>query len=115
MTGQDFTGMSGLVTGGASGIGEAIARGFVEAGGRIVIADIDDARGEKLSEDLGAGATYVHADVTSEPDVARALGTTVGAYGAVDCFYSNAGVLGPIESISKTSLEEWNRVNAILV
>jgi len=62
-----------IVTGGASGLGEATARMLAAQGGRVVIADLQDERGAALAGSLGAGARFVHCDVSSEADGAAAV------------------------------------------
>jgi len=61
---MDFSGKVGIVTGGANGIGAAVARGFVARGGKVVIVDRDAAAGEALAASLGASALFRTADVT---------------------------------------------------
>jgi NAD(P)-dependent dehydrogenase (short-subunit alcohol dehydrogenase family) len=62
------------VVGGASGLGEAAARGLVEVGVECLIIDIDDTRGEALAESIGPHASYRHADVTDSEALAAAIG-----------------------------------------
>jgi len=91
-----------LVTGAASGIGEAIARLFVREGARVLLADIQDDKGKRLAGELGPNAVYQHADVSREADVKAAIDQTVSLYGQLDCMVNNAGyggVAGPIDSI----------------
>jgi NAD(P)-dependent dehydrogenase (short-subunit alcohol dehydrogenase family) len=66
-----------LVTGGASGLGEATVRMLVNAGARVVIADVNDAAGAALEAELGANTRFVHVDVTEESSVRRGLESTV--------------------------------------
>ena len=68
---NQLEGKVAVVTGGASGIGEGIARRFVAEGARVVLGDIQDDVGREVAVSLGDGATYVHCDVTSEDDVAK--------------------------------------------
>jgi NAD(P)-dependent dehydrogenase (short-subunit alcohol dehydrogenase family) len=110
-----FTGRTALVTGGASGIGAAIARRWAAAGGNVVIGDIDDARGAAVAADLGPAAVYAHLDVTSEPDTERAFAAAVERFGAVDAFFSNAGAVGVVGRIAQTPLEAWNDTIALLL
>jgi NAD(P)-dependent dehydrogenase (short-subunit alcohol dehydrogenase family) len=67
----ELGGTVALVTGGASGLGEATARALTEAGARVVIADLQDDRGEQVAKDLDG--TYVRADVTRTDDVTAAV------------------------------------------
>jgi NAD(P)-dependent dehydrogenase (short-subunit alcohol dehydrogenase family) len=91
-----------VITGGASGIGEASVRLFVEEGAQVVIADIQDNRGETLADVLGGRAVYQHTDVGEEAEVERAVSRAVSEYGRLDCMFNNAGfggAVGPIEDI----------------
>src|SRR5262249_14084875 len=98
-----------LITGGASGIGEGTARLFVEEGGGVIIADIQDDRGQRLAKELGARAGYVHADVSQEAEVRAAVNATVERFGRLDCLFNNAGfggVQGGIEEIPVSGFDE---------
>ncbi len=91
-----------VITGSASGIGNAAVRLFVEEGSRVVIADIQDSKGEQLAEELGALVDYVHTDVSQEADIKVAIERAMTRFGRLDCLYNNAGlggVSGPIEEI----------------
>lgn len=91
-----------VITGGASGIGDATVRLFVEEGCRVVIADVQDDRGARLAEELGKSASYLHADVSREAHVSGAITHAVSRFGRLDCLFNNAGaggVSGPIEEI----------------
>jgi len=104
-----------VVTGGASGIGEGATRLFVREGAQVVIADIQDARGRKLAEELGPASTYLHTDVTSEDDVHAAIQQAVSRWGRLDCMVNNAGyggVSGPIES---TDMDGFDATIAVLL
>ena len=88
-----------VVPGGASRIGEATVRLFVEEAARVVFADIPDRKGETLADILGGRAVYQHTDGADEDDVERAVGRAVNEYGRLDCMFNNAGfggVSGPI-------------------
>lgn len=92
-----------VITGGASGIGEATVRLFVEAGARVIIADIQDDKGHALAQELGGQHTqYVHTDVTQEKDIQTTINQAVTSFGRLDCMFNNAGApgpRGPVESI----------------
>jgi len=104
-----------MITGGASGIGEATVRLFLAEGCRVVIADIQDDRGKRLAAALGERATYLHTDVSEERDVRAALGHAVDRFGRLDCLFNNAGlggVSGPIEQIP---VEGYDRTMNVLL
>lgn len=104
-----------VVTGGASGIGKRTIERFVAEGGRAVIADIDVARGMRLSEDLGEAARYVRCDVTQEADLAAAIDQAVSAWGRLDLMFNNAGTGGDPSPIATLSVEGWDATMNLLV
>lgn len=114
MPGQQ-EGRSALVTGGARGIGAAIARAYVDAGGSVVIGDIDDQRGSHVVAELGSRASYVHLDVTCEDDMAAAVDAAVQRLGALDCVFSNAGAVGFLGRIAETPLDAWRSTLELLL
>ena len=98
-----------LITGAASGIGEATTRLFVEEGASVAVADIQDDRGQRLVKELGSRASYVHVDVAREADVQAALEGVVKQHGRLDCLFNNAGyggVRGGIEEIPVAGFDE---------
>lgn len=103
-----------LVTGGARGIGAAIAERVVAGGGRVVVADVDETAGLGLVERLGAGARFVRCDVTEEDQVAGALDAAV-ALGPVDAVFANAGVVGVTGRIESTELADFRRTTDLLL
>jgi NAD(P)-dependent dehydrogenase (short-subunit alcohol dehydrogenase family) len=87
-----------FVTGGASGLGEAVARRMVEQGGKVLVADVAEEKGRKLQEELGEAVLFVKTDVTSEEEVMSALDRAVHTFGAINTVVSCAGV-GTAEKI----------------
>jgi meso-butanediol dehydrogenase/(S,S)-butanediol dehydrogenase/diacetyl reductase len=105
-----FAGKSVVVTGGASGIGEAMVRLAAAEGARVAIADLDEARGNKLTEELGSSnALFVRCDVADANDVARFVDSTAARFGAVNLLFNNAGIAG-MGSTTDITPEEWRRV-----
>jgi 3-hydroxybutyrate dehydrogenase len=103
-----------LITGAASGIGYAIAKRFVEAGGRVVVADLSADGARRAANTLGGAksAISVGMDVAIEDQVNVAVDRTVAAFGSVDVLVSNAGIqiVHPIEEFP---FSEWKRLLAI--
>src|SRR5215207_9308742 len=93
------------ITGGASGLGEATARLMAAEGAAVLVADIQDDRGEVLAAEVGGH--YVHCDVTREPDVAGLVDTAVREHGRLDCMFNNAGIVGAHGGIDEIPLEEY--------
>jgi 3-hydroxybutyrate dehydrogenase len=103
-----------IVTGAASGIGHAIARRYVQAGGRVVIADIKMEQAEKAARELGGPDKIiaVEMDVTSEEAVNAGVAKTVSTFGTVDILVSNAGVQ-IVHPIHEFPFSEWKKMLAI--
>ena len=111
-----LSGKVAVVTGGCSGIGLATVKRFVEEGAKVVIGDIDDAKGSALVTELGGAdiATYVHVDVTSKEEVDALFKTAKDNYGSVDIAFNNAGISPPDDdSILDTELDAWRRVQEV--
>src|SRR4249919_3569022 len=100
-----------IVTGAASGIGHAIARRYVQAGGRVVIADIKMEQAEKAARELGAPEKIiaVEMDVTSEEAVNAGVAKTVSTFGTVDILVSNAGVQ-IVHPLHEFPFSEWKKM-----
>ncbi|KAL6008740.1 Short-chain dehydrogenase reductase 3b [Asimina triloba] len=102
-----------IITGGASGIGEASARLFADNGAQVVIADVQDELGRQVAASIGPGrCCYVHCDVRDEKQVEAAVALAVGRYGRVDVMFSNAGVAGPVAGILELRMEELEETMA---
>jgi NAD(P)-dependent dehydrogenase (short-subunit alcohol dehydrogenase family) len=100
-----------FVTGGASGLGEAICRRFVAEGASVVIADVDVATGTALADELGASARFITLDVSDEDQWVAALATC----DALDVLVNNAGIttLGSIEEVTLAQLRHEFDVDVV--
>ena len=98
---MDVAGSVALVTGGASGLGEAVVRTLTAAGGRVVILDRPGSAGEALVASLGAAAAFAPADVTNEAEVARAVELTLERFGALHINVNCAGVGAAMKTVGK--------------
>lgn len=110
-----LTGDTAVVTGAASGIGQAIAVRFAEEGADVVVADVREGpRGggrptvETIAEDTGASATFVECDVTETGDLEQAV-DAAGRFGGIDVMVNNAGVHSETEFLDVTE-EEYDRL-----
>ncbi|NJC32886.1 NAD(P)-dependent dehydrogenase (short-subunit alcohol dehydrogenase family) [Sphingomonas jejuensis] len=102
-----------IVTGGASGLGEATARRFAKEGAIVILSDINDAAGERIAAEIGAH--FRHADVTREADVAALVDEAVARHGRLDVMISNAGLAGAVGSITELSEDGWRKTCAVLL
>lgn len=105
---QRLSDKTAIITGGASGIGAASARLFVEEGARVLIADTQSERGETLAKELGDAAAFHQVDVTREDDIRAVVGDAVERWGRLDCIFNNAGFGGALGSIETTTVEEYD-------
>jgi len=110
-----LAGKVAVVTGGASGIGEATVRLFADEGAAVVVADIQDGPGRALAAELGARGVYVHADVTREADVEAAVREAVTRFGRLDCLFNNAGAAGARGGIEEISVDGFDATVALLL
>jgi len=115
MAGQ-VSGKVALVTGGASGIGEAVCELLAREGASVAVTDIDDLRGPEVVakiRETGGEATFLHQDVTSEERWIEVVADVVKRYGRLDILVSNAGIGIGAPSITQMTLEDWRRQTAI--
>jgi len=102
-----------LVTGAGSGLGAATARALVEAGAKVVMADLNRAAGEELASELGAGACFVETDVANEASATNAIQAAVSTFGGLQGLVNCAGVAPAEKVLGKEGphrLESFSRV-----
>ncbi|MFD5225916.1 3-oxoacyl-ACP reductase [Microbacterium sp. NPDC058342] len=105
-------GKVGVITGGCSGIGLATARKFVAEGAKVVIGDLDEANGPRITDELGG--TFVTVDVTDQAQVENLFRVAHDTYGHIDIAFNNAGISpASDDSILKTGIDAWNLVQDV--
>jgi NAD(P)-dependent dehydrogenase (short-subunit alcohol dehydrogenase family) len=105
-----------IVTGASTGIGRATALAFGREGASVVVADVDDARGEKAAAEvaeLGVDAFFVHVDVSQPDSVANMLRTAIDRFGRLDFAFNNAGIEGTSAPTADCTLENWNHTISV--
>ena len=110
---DELAGRVAFVTGGAGGIGSAVARSLASKGACVVVCDLDEEGAAEVAEDLAEPGIPARADVTDEDEVAGAYRRAVLEYGGVDVVVSNAG-LASSAPIEETSVEMWDKNHAVL-
>lgn len=104
----DLNGRTAVVTGGAQGIGRAVAERFLGSGAKVALWDMDNALAERTASEIGAVATAV--DITDLKAVATARDATVSALGGIDILVNNAGIAGMNTVVWEYPEDEWKRI-----
>ncbi len=109
MNSYDFEGRAVIVTGGAQGIGYAIAERVVASGGSAVLWDIKSEVAEASAATLGR-ASWSAVDVVDEASVRAAVDAAVAAHGRIDGLVNAAGITGPVKPVTEYGLDDWEAV-----
>jgi len=110
---MEIKGCTALVTGGASGLGEASVRQLVQDGARVAIMDVEEDRGNRLVGELGNSVIFCKTDVTDEKSVQASIDKAMDVFGAIHIALNCAGIATPAKIISKKGsipVELFNRV-----
>lgn len=107
-----FNGKTAYITGGASGLGEAVARRLAAEGARIVVADINEAGAKSVAGQLSDAVAY-RVDTSDAVAVEESINACVDHYGRIDIIFNNAGISGEQAPIHESSVENWIRVMSI--
>jgi NAD(P)-dependent dehydrogenase (short-subunit alcohol dehydrogenase family) len=113
---RDLTGKVAIVTGASTGIGRAAVLALAAEGAAVVVADIDDARGEQVASEIndkGGTALFVRTDVADDASVAAMVSETVARFGGLDVAVNNAGIEGTPAPTSECTPENWQRTLAV--
>jgi NAD(P)-dependent dehydrogenase (short-subunit alcohol dehydrogenase family) len=113
---SEFAGKVAIVTGAGGGIGLATAKAFAKAGASVVVADIQDALGEKAARDIdaeGGKAVYIHTDVSHTKSVAALVSRTVTAFGRVDYAVNNAGIDPEVQPDAAWDEHVFDKITAV--
>jgi len=109
----DLTGQTAVVTGAATGIGEAIAHRLAKAGAQVVIADVNLAGAQEVATAIGASAFPIAVDLTAADSVKQAVADVLARTGRIDVLVNNAGICGKAAPLWEQTEEDWQRIIAI--
>ncbi|MEZ5871198.1 MAG: 3-hydroxyacyl-CoA dehydrogenase [Nitratireductor sp.] len=103
-----------VVTGGASGLGEATVRNFIAGGAKVAIFDMNASRGEALAGELGANAVFCKVNVTDEDSVKAGLDAAVAAFGRIDACINCAGIGMAMKTMGKEGPHDFGVFKKVL-
>jgi NAD(P)-dependent dehydrogenase (short-subunit alcohol dehydrogenase family) len=103
-----------LITGGASGLGEATARRFAGQGAKVVLADLNTEKGEQVAADIGDSAHFVETDVTDEEAVQAAIDTALDRFGGLNALVNCAGVGWAQKTVGKDGAHPLDRFEFVI-
>jgi NAD(P)-dependent dehydrogenase (short-subunit alcohol dehydrogenase family) len=103
----DLTGQTAIVTGAATGIGEAIARRLADAGATVAVVDLDLPGAERMALSLGKGSFPLQVDVSKPAAVKSVVEEVLRRTGRIDVLVNNAGIAGPAAPIWEQTDEDW--------
>ena len=106
----DFKGRHAVITGGATGLGYAIAQRLIASGGSVTLWDRDESGANKAALALGANTQAVAVDVSLQESVARAVKATVAHAGRIDALVNSAGITGPNTTVWDYPVDAWRQV-----
>ena len=113
MNTYDFTDRRALVTGGAQGIGHAVAKRLAQGGAAVAIWDMDLSLARETADALGGGAVAMEVDVADWESVSRAIAETESALGPVDIAVNSAGIAGSNAPVAQYDVAEFHRIVAV--
>ena len=111
---MELNGKIAIVTGGASGLGEATTRRYIEQGAKVALFDMNDERGQALTNELGDNAVYYNVNVTDAESVEKAVAETVATFGAVHILNNFAGISFPTKTITKEGPGDIDKFTTII-
>ncbi|MEW5785118.1 MAG: 3-hydroxyacyl-CoA dehydrogenase [Bacillota bacterium] len=103
-----------VVTGGASGLGEAVVRSVVQAGGKAAILDLDGGKGEALAAELGGAVVFLKTDVTGEENVQTSVEAIVNRFGKINVVVNCAGIAPAAKVLGKNGPHELALFNKVI-
>lgn len=101
---MDIAKCSALVTGAASGLGEATVRALVKSGAKVTMLDLDESRGAKIANELGDSVIFCKTDISSESDIDNAVAKMKEAFGTVHIVVSCAGIGGSVKIVGRDGI-----------
>lgn len=109
----DLTGQTAIVTGSATGIGEAIARRLASAGAAVAVADLNAGGAREVAESIGSAAFPLPIDITRSASVNSAIEQALARAGQIDILVNNAGIAGKAAPLWEQTDDDWQQIIAV--
>jgi NAD(P)-dependent dehydrogenase (short-subunit alcohol dehydrogenase family) len=106
----DFKGRHAVITGGATGLGFAIAQRLLASGGTVTVWDRDEKGGQDAAKQLGKGASFVAVDVADHASIQKAVAQTLKVSPRIDALVNSAGITGPNTKVWEYPVDAWRQV-----
>lgn len=103
-----------IVTGGASGLGEATVRNFIEGGAKVAIFDMNATKGEAVAAELGENAIFQRVDVTDEASVTAGIDAAIAAFGSINACVNCAGIGAAMKTMGKDGPHSYDLFKKVL-
>lgn len=104
-----------LITGGASGIGQACVQAYVQQGAVVAVIDKDEVALQRLQQQLGGPHSFLPADLNNSSTIQQAMDKVIQTYGQLHAIHNNAGIASPSKPLHETTEEEWEQVMQVNV
>src|SRR3569832_850324 len=111
----DFNGRHAVVTGGATGLGFAIAQRLLASGGTVTVWDRDERGAADAATRLGKGASFVVVDVADHASVQAAVKATLAQSPRIDALVNSAGITGPNTKVWEYPVDAWKQVMVVFL
>ena len=102
-----------VITGASGGIGLAASKLFAKEGAKVLLVDIEEADLDNAVREIGAGSSYMVADVTQPEQVQAYVAAAVERYGGIDIFINNAGIEGDLDTIVDCDIDNFDKNDAL--
>lgn len=99
-----------IITGAAQGMGESHARTFIAEGAKVILTDLNEQRGKQIANELGENALFIKHDVANIEDWNKVVAQGEAAFGPINVLVNNAGILGPIKTITELDEKDYLKV-----
>jgi len=107
---ERLKGKIAIITGASQGMGESHARKFIIEGAKVILTDLNEDRGKKIAEELGENALFIKHDVSDAEQWKYVVAEGEEKFGPINVLVNNAGILGPIKTVTEITEEEYLNV-----